>query len=546
MTQANPSLYVGGLGPETNEHALYEHFKEMGPILSVRVCIDAQDNRKSLGYGYVNFQNPADAENAVDRLNTTKLGSSYIRVLRVERDPSKRRSGQNNLVITHLPPTFDIPDLKELFGKYGTIGSLHIAKDENGASRGYGHVQFTTAEAAKNALEGANGSEINSTKIVVLPYNHNFQEEKKKNFTNLYVRDFASTVTEEALKEYMSKFGEVTSTAVRLNAENQSMRFGYCCFASHEEAAKAVEELNGKIIPELCEADVPVRIDRFVSKGERMRNREKRRQVRRAENAKFPSLYVKNFAEDTNEEVLRNLFGRFGEVVSVHIMRDRENPNVSRGFGFVAVQDHTVADRCITELSGSMELGKAPLYVANAMHRDARRAMIQQNMNQQRRMPPNAGMGGPMGGMNNMFPRPMNYAMQGPMNPMFNQPQMIPRQMQQPIRQPMMRPPQQQQQQQQRAMPPQQMPPAQPQPQQPQQQSLRQIIMSMPAEQAKNTLGERLYTNINTTHPSEAAKVTGMLLEMENNEIMELIDNGQLLEAKVREALEVLSRHQQN
>lgn len=61
-------------------------------------------------------------------------------------------------------------------------------------------------------------------------------------------------------------------------------------------------------------------------------------------------------------------------------------------------------------------------------------------------------------------------------------------------------------------------------------------------------LGESLYPLVEQLERDHAAKVTGMLLEMDQTEVLHLLESPDSLKAKVAEAMEVLrnvAQHQQ-
>ncbi|XP_061189300.1 polyadenylate-binding protein 1-A-like [Saccostrea echinata] len=69
------------------------------------------------------------------------------------------------------------------------------------------------------------------------------------------------------------------------------------------------------------------------------------------------------------------------------------------------------------------------------------------------------------------------------------------------------------------------------------------MLATAPPQEQKQMLGERLYPLISRFSPEMAGKITGMLLEFDNTELLHLLESQESLEAKVKEAVEVLQRH---
>lgn len=67
-----------------------------------------------------------------------------------------------------------------------------------------------------------------------------------------------------------------------------------------------------------------------------------------------------------------------------------------------------------------------------------------------------------------------------------------------------------------------------------------QLASASPEEQ-KTLLGEALYPQIMQRQPELAGKITGMILELDNTEILHLLESPEALNEKVQEAIKVLN-----
>ena len=65
------------------------------------------------------------------------------------------------------------------------------------------------------------------------------------------------------------------------------------------------------------------------------------------------------------------------------------------------------------------------------------------------------------------------------------------------------------------------------------------MLSAVPPQERKQMLGENLFPLIKNMYPDLAGRITGMLLEMDDSELLKLLEKRELLKAKVEEAVAV-------
>ncbi|XP_078423387.1 polyadenylate-binding protein 4 isoform X1 [Cetorhinus maximus] len=607
------SLYVGDLHPDVTEAMLYEKFSPAGPVLSIRVCRD-MITRRSLGYAYVNFQQPADAERALDTMNFDVIKGKPIRIMWSQRDPSLRKSGVGNVFIKNLDKSIDNKALYDTFSAFGNILSCKVVCDENG-SKGYAFVHFETQDAADRAIEKMNGMLLNDRKVFVGRFKSRKEREaelgaKAKEFTNVYIKNFGDDMDDERLKEMFDKFGKTLSVKVMTDPNGKCKGFGFVSYEKHEDASKAVEEMNGK---ELNGKMLFVgRAQKKVERQAELKRKFEQLKQERISRYQGVNLYIKNLDDTIDDEKLRKEFAPFGSITSAKVMLEDGR---SKGFGFVCFSSPEEATKAVTEMNGRI-VGSKPLYVALAQRKEERKAHLTNQYMQRiagmRAMPANTiinqfqpAAGGyfmpavPQAQSRATYYAPNQMAQMRP-SPRWQQQQTRPQgfqAMQNALRQGGPRPslrhltptgntqgprgipgaqrmglstaqnlahrpgiagptP--------RGVPPYKYAPTvrnpqqsvvQPQMvvQQPSQSAVlvqgqepltASMLAAAPPQEQKQMLGERLFPLIQSMHPSLAGKITGMLLEIDNSELLHMLESPESLRSKVEEAVAVLQAHQ--
>jgi len=563
---ASASLYVGDLAPDVPEGFLYEMFNNVGQVASIRICRDA-NTRRSLGYAYVNFHRVDDAERALDTMNYKPIHGRPCRIMWSHRDPGLRKSGVGNIFVKNLSKTIDNQQLCDTFSKFGNILSCKVSTNTRGEALGYGFVHYESQESATKAVEAVDGKMIAGQTVSVAPFKSKQERGSGKQFTNLYVKNIPEAVDDEKFAEMFAKCGDITSSKIIKDAEGKSKGFGFVNFATHDQAKGAIETLHNTEIEEgkrLFVASAQKKEERAKGLHERFEQLKIERQKKYA----GVNLYVKNLADDIDDERLRTEFAGFGSITSAVVMRDRATK--SKGFGFVCFSAQEEAMKAMTEMNGRM-LDSKPLYVALAQRLEERKARFEARWAQRsmaKGVPqplyapvPHMGPPRPMvyGGqmMHPGWPNPVSAVMNRLGGPQMNYSLIPASQRNGPPRRggrgngrgPNQGANGQRQGQNfkyaenvrnQRQAPPQaKQATVAPQATDPEQDFVKELA-AMPEEKRKHHIGERLFPLVFAAQPEIAPKITGMLLEMENAEIIELLDSPAALQKKITEALEVL------
>uniref|UniRef100_A0A674EU83 Polyadenylate-binding protein n=1 Tax=Salmo trutta TaxID=8032 RepID=A0A674EU83_SALTR len=566
------SLYVGDLHPDITEAMLYEKFSPAGPVLSIRVCRD-MITRRSLGYAYVNFSQPTDAERALDTMNFDVVKGKPIRIMWSQRDPSLRKSGVGNVFIKNLDKTIDNKALYDTFSAFGNILSCKVVCDENG-SKGYAFVHFETQDAADRAIEKMNGMLLNDRKVFVGRFKSRKEREaelgaKAKEFTNVYIKNFGDDMNDDKLKEMFDQYGKlILSVKVMTDPSGKSRGFGFVSYEKHEDANKACEEMNGQ---EFNGKTVFVgRAQKKIERQGELKRKFEMLKQERISRYQGVNLYIKNLDDTIDDEKLRKEFTPFGSITSAKVMLEEGR---SKGFGFVCFSSPEEATKAVTEMNGRI-VGSKPLYVALAQRKEERKAHLtnqyMQRITGMRAMPANAIINQfqpasgyfmpavPQGQNRTTYYAPNQLTQMRP-NPRWQQQggrgqggfQGMPNSLRQPGPRANLR----------HLAPntgfphirntnPQVVQPIALQQAQPavhvqgQEPLTSSMLASAPPQEQKQMLGERLFPLIQAMHPSLAGKITGMLLEIDNSELLHMLESHESLRSKVEEAVAVLQAHQ--
>lgn len=583
-SQRDPSLRRSGVGnifvknlhESIDNKQLYDTFSLFGNILSCKVVTD-RETGLSKGYGYVHYETAEAANAAIEKLDGMLIDGQEVQVGHfMRRNDRPDVNSWTNCYVKNIPFEWDDAKLNEEFSKFGEVVSASVARgtrkhkpksekgekdipiskmspedpnhpdnDENNdldrnagdgtdgqETLGYGFVNFAEHESALAAVDALNGKEfttmLDGEEITQEMYvgraqkkaererelRAKFEAEKMDRISkfqgvNLYVKNLDDSVTDDILRDEFSNMGTITSARVMKDMKDgRSRGFGFVCFSTPEEATRAVNEMNGKLI-----ANKPM----FVALAQR-------REVRRAQ------LEAQHAGRGAPGQpgMMRAPMGAapMGYPGMPHMYMQRPGPGGAMqpaypmmpmmGRGMAGPQQAAAAARGVYPMMGQQQPPQGrggypvPYGVMPGRGGPGGRGAVPPMPGRGGRGQPTGGRGPPMPGQQQQPNIKFNQQARNAGGGMPNQPG----------------------------------PPPPPPGHMPQEGALTaSALASASPEMQKNMIGERLYPLIHQSQPELAGKITGMLLEMDNSELLHLLESPEALNAKITEALQVLEAH---
>lgn len=309
------NLIVNYLPQTMTQEEFKALFMAMGEIESCRLIKD-KTNGQSLGYGFVNYVALEDAEKAISSLNGLRLQNKLIKVSFAR--PSSEMIKGANLYISGLPKTVTQQELEQMFASFGNIITTRLLTEQDGTPKGVGFVRFDKKEQAEEAIAQLDQSvPIGGTDPITVK--------------------FANTPANAGPKHLVQSIqSDAIMPITVLNAASRRYPAG----PIHATTASAGRFRYSPMGTDILTSSV-------VSAGATMN---------KVPGGTGYSIFVYNLAAETEDSILWQLFGPFGAVLQVKVIR--EPTGKCKGYGFVTMAIYEEACSAIQHLHGTTLAGR--------------------------------------------------------------------------------------------------------------------------------------------------------------------------------------------
>ncbi|KAI3389514.1 hypothetical protein SNEBB_007748 [Seison nebaliae] len=231
------------------------------------------------------------------------------------------------LYVSNLSGNIIEDELLKLFNKYGKVDNIEIKVSSKGGK--FALVRLSNDKDAENAINKLNftvffGNEIHISRSLT-------KFGRRSNEGNIIIRNLPPSLTSRELFVYLvNEFNNILSFKL------VEKRYCYIRFLHKTDAEKFIAKYNEKSLN-----GHTLKVTPFIPKVERKSN-----------DNHFTNIFIKNFGTYLDNESLREMFEKFGEIVSAVVMKD--DVGCSKGFGFINFANWESAEKAIEEMNQSI------------------------------------------------------------------------------------------------------------------------------------------------------------------------------------------------
>ncbi|XP_063595587.1 ELAV-like protein 3 isoform X4 [Penaeus indicus] len=376
IEESKTNLIVNYLPQNMTQEEIRSLFSSIGELESCKLIRDkvTGESGQSLGYGFVNYVRQDDAERAINQLNGLRLQNKTIKVSYAR--PSSEAIKGANLYVSGLPKSMTQQDLEGMFRAYGSIITSRILCDNiTGLSKGVGFIRFDQRIEAERAIQKLNGTipdgaaEPITVKFANNPSNNNKAVPPLAAYLSPLTRRYGGPIHHPAgrfryiplspLTRHSLVFPQVkTIDSLPEEPSNlaQDMKSKLVVPTSRTPAGAARRGRD----PQMASGDDDPDPRYSPGSGDNLLGNSLL--PGSALNGSGWCIFVYNLAPETEENILWQLFGPFGAVQNVKVIRDLQT-NKCKGFGFVTMTNYDEAVVAIQSLNG-YTLGNRVLQVS--------------------------------------------------------------------------------------------------------------------------------------------------------------------------------------
>lgn len=349
IEESKTNLIVNYLPQNMTQEEIRSLFSSIGELESCKLIRDkvtgVSQGSQSLGYGFVNYVRQDDAERAINQLNGLRLQNKTIKVSYAR--PSSEAIKGANLYVSGLPKSMTQQDLENMFRPYGSIITSRILCDNiTGLSKGVGFIRFDQRIEAERAIQKLNGTipdgaaEPITVKFANNPSNNNKAVPPLAAYLSPLTRRYGGPIHHPAGRFRYIPLSPLT---------RHSLVFPQVKTVDSlpEQPSDIAQDMKSKLVYSPGSGDNL--LGNSLLPGSAL-------------NGSGWCIFVYNLAPETEENILWQLFGPFGAVQNVKVIRDLQT-NKCKGFGFVTMTNYDEAVVAIQSLNG-YTLGNRVLQVS--------------------------------------------------------------------------------------------------------------------------------------------------------------------------------------